>query len=296
MGDPLMSSYPAGRGPRPAGAQARFRVAALAIVTTGVILLAAAAFVLSYAGIHQIALRAGVAAGPARLYPVTFDAMLVIAGAAALALRGAGRWPRAYAWSTLLVLLAAVATGDALHAMNVALPAQPARAAVAVLPWALVLLAFGLLLEMLRYVRKTRVAGAQQARTAALAGGAGQPLAGGRANGASDPGGEAAGKQTSVTWASAGNAGESRATPPSGLDLLLGPRPPESYAPVLSWAGAGPATTPAPRPPAGDDVPAGGEAASGTVAVPPAVAEEPAGLPKPADEPGHPDTPGPAGT
>jgi len=55
-----------------------------------VILLAAAAFVLSYAGIHAVALSAGVSPRLAKLYPLIFDAMLVVACAAVLALRGAG--------------------------------------------------------------------------------------------------------------------------------------------------------------------------------------------------------------
>jgi hypothetical protein len=131
-------------------------VAALTAVVAGVVLLAAAAFVLSYAGIHQIALRAGISPQLARLYPVTFDAMLVIAAAAALALRGAGWWPRAYAWFSLLLMLAAGAVGDALHAAHVVLPIQPTRVVVAVTPWVLLLLAFGLLLEMLRHFRRVR--------------------------------------------------------------------------------------------------------------------------------------------
>ena len=89
-----MSNYSVDRGPYPADP---LRLAALAAVIAGVVLLAAAAFVLSYAGIHQIALRAGVSPQLAKLYPVIFDAMLVVAGAAALALRGAGWWPRFYA-------------------------------------------------------------------------------------------------------------------------------------------------------------------------------------------------------
>src|SRR5215831_6740057 len=162
---PPMSNYPVGRRPRSADPHSTLRLAALTAVVAGVVLLAAAAFVLSYPGIHSVALQAGVSPKLAKLYPVIFDAMLVIAGAAALALRGAGWWARTYAWVSLVVLLAAVATGDAVHAMGTALPAQPTRAAVAITPWVLVLLAFGLLLAMLRHFRKTRA----QARRAAVA-------------------------------------------------------------------------------------------------------------------------------
>jgi len=164
-----MSNYPVGRPPRSADPHSKLRIAALSAVSAGVVLLAAAAFVLSYSGIHVIALRAGVSHGVAKLYPVTFDAMLVVAGAAAMALRGAGWWARFYAWATLIILLAAVATGDALHATNTSLPVLASRAAFAVIPWVLVLLAFGLLLEMLRHFRKARAVVVHTQQAAALA-------------------------------------------------------------------------------------------------------------------------------
>jgi hypothetical protein len=216
-----MSNYPVGRRPRSADPQSQLRLAALTAVIAGVVLLAAAAFVLSYSGIHQVALQAGVSPRLARLYPVIFDAMLVIAGAAAMALRGAGWWSRFYAWACLIVLLVAVATGDAVHATNTKLPERASRAAVAITPWVLLLLAFGLLLTMLQYFRKARtaVAARQEARAAAAAEAGRQP---GDANGI-------AGSRTTVTWAAAGAAGvaEGRPLPPprSSLDTLLGPRP-----------------------------------------------------------------------
>ena len=89
-----MSNYPVGQRPRSADPQSKLRLAALTAVVAGVVLLAAAAFVLSYSGIHQVALQAGVSPSLAKLYPVIFDAMLVVAGAAAMALRGAGWWSR----------------------------------------------------------------------------------------------------------------------------------------------------------------------------------------------------------
>jgi hypothetical protein len=186
-----------------------------------VVLLAAAAFVLSYSGIHLVALQAGVSPRLAKLYPVIFDAMLVIAGAAAMALRGAGWWSRFYAWACLILLLAAVATGDAVHATDTKLPERASRAAVAITPWVLLLLAFGLLLAMLRYFRKARVAVAARQEARAAAGAGGKP---GEANGI------AAGR-TAVTWAAAGATGtagpaEARPLPPprASLDTLLEPR------------------------------------------------------------------------
>jgi hypothetical protein len=144
--------------PRPRGSHDGFRLLALVAVSVGLLLLAAAAFVLSYAGVHDVALSAGVSQRLARLYPLIFDAMLVVACAAVLSLRGAGLPSRCYAWLSLLVLLTVVAFADALHATNAALPHRPAAAAVAVIPWALVLIGFGLLLTMLRHTRLRRAA------------------------------------------------------------------------------------------------------------------------------------------
>jgi Protein of unknown function (DUF2637) len=122
----------------------------IAAVFLGVAALAAGAFVFSYPGIHAFALQAGVSARLAKLYPLLADAMLVVTLAAVLSLRGAGLPTRMLAWCELLLLLAAAATADAMHAAGRSLPARPASVTAAVLPWVLVLLAFGLLLAMLR--------------------------------------------------------------------------------------------------------------------------------------------------
>src|SRR5580700_8761951 len=152
---------------RPADNHRGLRLLALTAVVIGLMLLAAAAFVLSYAGIHAVALSAGVSSRLARLYPLIFDAMLVIACAAVLALRGAGLPSRCYAWLALLVLLAAAAGADTLHATDAKLPHKPAAAAAAIIPWVLVLLGFGLLLSMLRYARLRRAHAAQARANAA---------------------------------------------------------------------------------------------------------------------------------
>ena len=161
-----MSNQPKARASHPTDGHGGLRLVALVAVAFGVLLLAAAAFVLSYAGIHAVALSAGVSPRLAKLYPLIFDAMLVVACAAVLALRGAGLPSRCYAWLSLLVLLAAAAAADALHATSVKLPHRPAAAVIAIIPWALVLIGFGLLLSMLRHARLRRVAAtaAQQRR------------------------------------------------------------------------------------------------------------------------------------
>src|SRR6266700_2834945 len=202
-----MSEYPAGRGHHSADLQPRLRLAALTAVIIGVLLLAAAAFLLSYAGIHRIALSAGVSPALARLYPVIFDAMLVIASAGVLALRGAGWLTRVYVWLCLLLLLGAVAAGDAVHAMSVALPRQPTRAVVAVTPWALLLLAFGLLLGMLRHLRKIRLANPQPPRAARR----GRAVSGSAA--VSEPVEGTAVARAPVSWMGAGGTETARALP-----------------------------------------------------------------------------------
>ena len=133
---------------------------ALTAVIVGVLVLAAAAFVLSYSGIHAIAQQAGISATLARGYPVIFDALLVITCAAVLSLRGAGPVSRFYAWLSLLVLLGATAGADALHSTGTVVPHRTAALAAAIIPWILLLIGFGLLLAMLRHARLRRAAAA----------------------------------------------------------------------------------------------------------------------------------------
>jgi hypothetical protein len=140
-----------GEGPR------ALRILGLAAVCSGVAALAAGTFVLSYPGVHAIALQAGISPRLARGYPLLADAMLIVVLAAVLSLRGAG-WPsKILAWLTLLALLAGAAAADALHAAKGKLPARQAEIGTAVLPWVLVFLAFVLLLAMLRHARMRRV-------------------------------------------------------------------------------------------------------------------------------------------
>lgn len=218
-----MRDYPAMTEPPPAEPSPRLRTVALTAVWAGLVLVAGAAFVLSYQGIHQIVLNAGVSGELARLYPVMLDAMLVMCCAAALALRTAGVWTRCYVWGCLIVLLVAVATGNAMYAMHISLPAQPTRAVVAVLPWALLLVGFGMLLAMLRHWRRIRAATA--------------------AAGPARPGGGVPAGATVATASWAGGPGSGPARPDaqrSGIKELTEPRagqPPQRAA-AASAAGA----------------------------------------------------------
>jgi hypothetical protein len=134
------------------------RAVALTAVSVGVLVLAAAAFVLSYSGIHAVARQAGISATLARGYPVIFDALLVIASAAVLSLRGAGAVSKFYAWLSLVVLLGATAGADALHSTGTVVPHRTAALTAAIIPWILLLIGFGLLLAMLRHFRLHRAA------------------------------------------------------------------------------------------------------------------------------------------
>jgi Protein of unknown function (DUF2637) len=237
-----MSDYPVTRGSRSGDPHPTLRLAALAAVIAGVLLVAVAAFLLSYEGIHQIALQAGVSPTLARLYPLMFDAMLIIACAATLALRSAGWGSKCYVWACLLLVLAAVAVGDALHATGVRLDGQPARAAIAIIPWVLLLMGFGLWLVMLRHWRRIRAAGAANGTESAT--GTGTASRAGAVTGAvasrtgqADTSSAAATRDTAVagsaaavaggavTWAASRGATPARTgAPRSGIDELMKPR------------------------------------------------------------------------
>jgi hypothetical protein len=137
------------------------RLVQLAVIVV-VAAVAAATFMLSYAGVHAVALQAGVPRELARYYPGILDAVLVIACAAAPALRDAPWWARCYAWLAILVVVVVIGGIDAVHAMSVALPHRATAGVAAVLPWALLLLAFSLWLTILRHLRAQHLARAPE--------------------------------------------------------------------------------------------------------------------------------------
>jgi Protein of unknown function (DUF2637) len=142
MNSPLPASGPAQRN--------WTRRLANVLVALVVIAVAAATFVFSYDGVHAIALLGGVSGQLARYYPGLFDAVLVIACVAAVMLRDGRWWARLWAWVVIIVLLAAIGTTDVLHAMNYTLRHRVTEGVVAAAPVAAVLLAFSLLLTVLR--------------------------------------------------------------------------------------------------------------------------------------------------
>jgi hypothetical protein len=123
------------------------------LVALAVVAVAAATFVFSYSGVHAVALLGGVSTQLARYYPGLFDAVLVIACVAAVMLREGRWWARLWAWFVLVLLLAATGITDVLHAMNYSLRPRLTEGIVAAAPVAAVLLAFSLLLTLLRQSR-----------------------------------------------------------------------------------------------------------------------------------------------
>jgi hypothetical protein len=149
----LPSSESAPVPPSPAPRRDWPRRLANAAVTLVVLAVAAGTFVLSYDGVHAIALQGGVSVQLARIYPGLFDAVLVIACVAAVMLRDARWWARGWAWLVVFVVLAAIGAADVLHAADYALRHRTTEAVVAGAPVVAVLLAFSLLLTMLRQSR-----------------------------------------------------------------------------------------------------------------------------------------------
>jgi len=72
------------------------RLVALVAVVVGLAALTAAACGLSYSRIHHLAIQAGVSARLASVYPLIFDALLILAGSSVLALRSAELISRVY--------------------------------------------------------------------------------------------------------------------------------------------------------------------------------------------------------
>jgi hypothetical protein len=130
------------------------------LVALVVIAVAAATFVFSYDGVHAIALLGGMSTQLARYYPGLFDAVLVIACVAAVVLRDGRWWARAWAWVVLVVVLAAIGATDVVHAMSYTLRPRTTEGIVAAAPVVAVLLAFSLLLTLLRQSRSHGAGGA----------------------------------------------------------------------------------------------------------------------------------------
>lgn len=144
------------------------RLVNLAVMVV-VVALAAATFVVSYPGLHAIVTEAGVSARLARIYPGLFYALFVVACVAAVMLRDGPWWARCYAWLVIILVVAFVGAAGAAHAMNDSLPHRTTDGIVAAAPWVLLLLAFSLMLTMLRQSRVQHAAPQAPATGSALA-------------------------------------------------------------------------------------------------------------------------------
>ena len=112
---------------------------------------AAGTLVLSYDGVHSIAVQAGVSATladlPGRLRRRARDRVR------AAPLRDAHWWTRCYTWVVIILVVGLLGAMDAVHAMNVTVPRRQLAGVISVLPWMLLLLGFGLWLAILRHFR-----------------------------------------------------------------------------------------------------------------------------------------------
>jgi Protein of unknown function (DUF2637) len=142
-----------GMPPRPSGI-ARQRLMATA-AGLGVAALAAAAFVLSYDDLRELALTGGAVNRYAPVYPIMIDTLVVVTILSLVVARRTPWWTRGVRWLLLLVLLAGAAAASAQRAVNGygPLPDKWLSAGVAVAPWVLLLLAAWLWLSMFRQAR-----------------------------------------------------------------------------------------------------------------------------------------------
>ena len=251
------------------------------LVALVVIAVAGATFVFSYDGVHAIALLGGVSARLARYYPGLFDAVLVIACVAAVMLRDGQWWARLWAWVVIVVLLAAIGTTDVLHAMNYTLRHRPTEGIVAAAPVVAVLLAFSLLLTLLRQSRTQaqEPAGPGPVGVPALPASVTVPIALPAAPVTASP--------------SATASARTEALPVLREDTLRGDVPPTREEPVLARATEEPnaweaptrevpaAEGPADQGPADEETPAREEPAPPTVQVPALSPEPPPGAAAP---------------
>ncbi|WP_371781010.1 DUF2637 domain-containing protein [Streptosporangium subroseum] len=136
------------------------RRAGIAVAGVGVAALTAAACVLSFEDLRDLAIIGEARPNLAYLYPAAFDALLVIAMIGVLLLRG-GRWPvRLQAGVILVLLFAAAATAEVTTAMRTttAMDVRQAAVVVAVAPWVILVVALWLWLLLIKHAAARRSA------------------------------------------------------------------------------------------------------------------------------------------
>jgi hypothetical protein len=139
-----------------------FRLTAVIAAGVCVLAIAAGAIALSYSDVRELALTAGLSLRLARFYPLLFDAVLIVACAAAVTLRGV---LRGFAWLAVVVIIGALAAADTVHAMSITVPTRPLDATIAIAPWVVLLTGLTLLDAMMRRTpgRRTEAVGPSSA-------------------------------------------------------------------------------------------------------------------------------------
>lgn len=89
----------------------------LAVAIAGTVAVACGAFWLSFTTLRDLAVRSGIGTGQAWVWPLIVDGVIVVATVSAVALDGAGRGRRAYAWLLLGAGAAISVCANALHAI-----------------------------------------------------------------------------------------------------------------------------------------------------------------------------------
>ena len=135
-----------------------FRLTAVIAAGVCVLAIAAGAIAFSYSDVRELALTAGLSLRLARFYPLLFDAVLIVACAAAVTLRGV---LRGFAWLAVVVIIGALAAADTVHAMSITVPTRPLDATIAIAPWVVLLTGLTLLDAMMRRTpgRRTEAVG-----------------------------------------------------------------------------------------------------------------------------------------
>jgi hypothetical protein len=159
-------------GNRPVLSRRGFRLTAFIAAGVCVLAIAAGAFAFSYPGVRDTALTAGVSPRLAKFYPLLFDAVLIVACAAAITLRGV---LRGFAWLAVLVIIGAIATADTAHALSITVPKRPLEATIAIAPWVALLTGLTLLDAMIRRAPGRRTGTADPASANGQAPAAGSP-------------------------------------------------------------------------------------------------------------------------
>jgi hypothetical protein len=132
---------------RPVLSRRGFRLTAIIAGGLCVLAIAAGVIAFSYSDVRDLALTAGLSPRLARFYPLLFDAVLIVACAAAVTVRGV---LRGFAWLAVLVIIGALAAADTVHAMSITVPMRPLEGTIAIAPWVVLLTGLTLLDAMMR--------------------------------------------------------------------------------------------------------------------------------------------------